>query len=990
MGKIVQLQNKKTGENEYPRTYTKAIIDDQATPLDTLMQNQNDKIAELGSFRGYFTGPSKPTIIYNGIYEYKIVMPTDNNLRIYSQEGILDEFAVNGEEYTINSIRSLVYSMDTKTLSVIRTDNKKTSDIVLFESLGMSSPRGIIAEYYLPKYDVENKLTELQIIAYISGGNKPKFKFGANKIHVTLPFGNSMILFDKKKNRKYTIGITKENNEYEIDVFHALVMDVTEGIFKVVNMTDNLVETNNVYVLLFNKTGHVCDGLLLNYYQEYSDRWSQWTIQDAMSSSYDNIIVKEGSIVFKKGFSLINGTGRYTIYGSGEYTISTLDDLNGERVVRTFVYIDTSLFANSIDVNLDETAFEDVFVVADRVSTNPNYILFAIFYYQTVSGGLVDSLSLNMKRRLDKDILDLKSSTNLSLYFSGSVEPVFKELSDGSLEVKMPIGNNSLRIYDKTFNILKSIKVNGESYNVTNFQCLVFNKDTNSLEVIKFTGDIVVENYIVLLLRNTIGAYSGIMAPYYYKFKDKQGIFDNISIQDAMSNETGTINVEKGVITINKGFSLFMGGKRYPIGTTNPYHIKTLDDLEGARVTRTYVYIDISVLDTSANYLDGDLAKNIFVITKDVKNNRSYILFATFYYQEASGGLIDVYRNKVNDDVVSLYKSKENERNQCRFRSDFNCLLFSDIHASESNMSRIVELANNWGSEYVDVVLNGGDTASNLLTDGYEWYNNQVDKSSVDILAAAGNHDEWIGNNWNWASSLDTYNAIIAPIVSKVEGVVQPSNAASEGKLYYYKDYGKVRVVVLEPTRHDSTVPYWDSEQSLWMKNILEDARVNSLSVICLCHTPFEKEDGVIDESITFNSWLGYKKDLVDDKSTIRFDSLCVIDEALTNVDEFIDKGGKFVCWIAGHTHLDYFVKSKKHERQVMFVTASARYDRAKDTQPSSDESNVLYDCMSYIGVDLDKMWLKILRIGRNIDGFMREKNVLVWDLNNQKVIANY
>lgn len=50
MGRIVQLQNKKTGENEYPRTYTKAIIDDQATPLDTLMQNQNDKIAELGLY----------------------------------------------------------------------------------------------------------------------------------------------------------------------------------------------------------------------------------------------------------------------------------------------------------------------------------------------------------------------------------------------------------------------------------------------------------------------------------------------------------------------------------------------------------------------------------------------------------------------------------------------------------------------------------------------------------------------------------------------------------------------------------------------------------------------------------------------------------------------------------------------------------------------------------------------------------------------------
>ena len=44
----------------------------------------------------------------------------------------------------------------------------------------------------------------------------------------------------------------------------------------------------------------------------------------------------------------------------------------------------------------------------------------------------------------------------------------------------------------------------------------------------------------------------------------------------------------------------------------------------------------------------------------------------------------------------------------------------------------------------------------------------------------------------------------------------------------------------------------------------------------------------------------------------------------------------------------------------------------------------------NYIGIDLDKMWLKILRIGKNLDGFMREKNVLVYDLVNQKVITNY
>lgn len=44
MGTIVQMQSKKTGENQYPRTYTKAVMDDNATPLDTILQMQDDNI----------------------------------------------------------------------------------------------------------------------------------------------------------------------------------------------------------------------------------------------------------------------------------------------------------------------------------------------------------------------------------------------------------------------------------------------------------------------------------------------------------------------------------------------------------------------------------------------------------------------------------------------------------------------------------------------------------------------------------------------------------------------------------------------------------------------------------------------------------------------------------------------------------------------------------------------------------------------------------
>lgn len=48
MGTIVQMQSKKTGENQYPRTYTKAVIDENATPLDTIIQMQDDNIGVSG------------------------------------------------------------------------------------------------------------------------------------------------------------------------------------------------------------------------------------------------------------------------------------------------------------------------------------------------------------------------------------------------------------------------------------------------------------------------------------------------------------------------------------------------------------------------------------------------------------------------------------------------------------------------------------------------------------------------------------------------------------------------------------------------------------------------------------------------------------------------------------------------------------------------------------------------------------------------------
>ena len=106
MGKIVQLQSKKTGENEYPRTYTKAVIDDNGTPLPTLMQLQEDKITELGSevdnvfylFSKEFSTENKFYSAIDGSYSYSSVVASTDLIQIINKE-IFAYCYLGGNEY---------------------------------------------------------------------------------------------------------------------------------------------------------------------------------------------------------------------------------------------------------------------------------------------------------------------------------------------------------------------------------------------------------------------------------------------------------------------------------------------------------------------------------------------------------------------------------------------------------------------------------------------------------------------------------------------------------------------------------------------------------------------------------------------------------------------------------------------------------------------------------------------------------------------------
>ena len=351
--------------------------------------------------------------------------------------------------------------------------------------------------------------------------------------------------------------------------------------------------------------------------------------------------------------------------------------------------------------------------------------------------------------------------------------------------------------------------------------------------------------------------------------------------------------------------------------------------------------------------------------------------------QDAIKAVVKEVRNPVIDviDIVKMYKDKEYARNNLVFKSDFSCFFFSDAHGSANNINRIVTLAKAW-SEYVDCIINGGDTIFNNSGESITWYQNIVNtagQDGVEILTAIGNHDAYTPTGSD--GPLNSYNKYIKPTIDNVPDIVQPANAETVGKCYYYKDYNeKVRVIVLDAYSPNA---YWDSDEEAWLVSVLADAKTNNLAVLCVTHVP-PSEENFTRIPCTFSSVLSVERWVISPG-------------ALSAVQDFIDAGGIFSGWLCGHTHYDVFGYPTGKQGQHMFVTMSARYDYGPDgfddgfdTPRSGDDTKIDYDSFNLVAVDTENSLFKVLRIGVNLDFKMHTKNVLVYDYANREVISNW
>ena len=311
------------------------------------------------------------------------------------------------------------------------------------------------------------------------------------------------------------------------------------------------------------------------------------------------------------------------------------------------------------------------------------------------------------------------------------------------------------------------------------------------------------------------------------------------------------------------------------------------------------------------------------------------------------------------------------------------CLIhFSDVHGDATCLKNVVDYYNHYKS-YIDDVIHTGDTVTTTSENGTEFW---VDTEGAEkILNVIGNHDTRVitdgVTDWTALDMSESYDTYFAPYIENWGAIYE------SGKTYYYKDYTakKIRLIVLD-------IMHQTSEQLAWFVSTLASAKTAGLHVICACHSrahwQFTSYNTTWDDKVHSPEYSGgYSYGDTSGYSGTNYPSNLSNNYA-NAVDDFIDAGGNFVCWLHGHTHYKIFAVLTAHPNQLNIAVANNSrpqyawtyvWARISGTK-SEDDFNV-------VAVDTYSKVLRIMKVGVDYDRYMRHTDVISYDYGNHNIL---
>lgn len=229
---------------------------------------------------------------------------------------------------------------------------------------------------------------------------------------------------------------------------------------------------------------------------------------------------------------------------------------------------------------------------------------------------------------------------------------------------------------------------------------------------------------------------------------------------------------------------------------------------------------------------------------------------------------------------------------------------------------------------------------------------------------------------------------------------------------YYYKDYpdstsGKendvnanVRLIVVDYFDWDEEKPT-DCAQYSWLSNCLKDAKEKEYHVVISSHYPaatVQDGDNIPVSPLNSVDCTFHSLQKRQASNTFHFEAAELVQDFIdTEIEIQLSDGktkkvkGKFVCWLTGHTHLDWFGTLQHFPKQlnVSIGCASSRSSAISVGDMERIVGEKSQDLFNIVSIDTYNKTLKIFRVGANYDSWLRKKDTVCWDYENSKLIYN-
>ncbi len=398
--------------------------------------------------------------------------------------------------------------------------------------------------------------------------------------------------------------------------------------------------------------------------------------------------------------------------------------------------------------------------------------------------------------------------------------------------------------------------------------------------------------------------------------------------------------------------------------------------------------------ESSEIWTDALAAKSCIYVVRSLNENVTHLTKSLVETQKNIEESIQMSDSNIDNAIIAqTYKAGDiaDNYNPLQRNGILTLLHFSDIHGDVSAVRKALEYKEKYGA-YIHDVIHTGDAVTMVNPDTNPFA--AVDGGGT-VINLIGNHDSWSSitiPDYD-LNEQTVYDTMLADYIQSWGVVYQ------EGKTYYYKDYAtqNIRVIFVDSIHWHEYIPIGSdssnknntrvanatnedsSAQKTWFHNTLADAKSKGYAVVCVTHYQ--------PKGVNYLKGTGFCVYRPEESGSIS-DGWFAHEEMFDEVDTFISGGGKFMCWMMGHTHCDVAGTIVNHQDQFMIgidrggITSYSHYDKHITGTPSGHVFNVTT-------FDSVNGFVKISRLGNCFDVYMQSKKTLCYDVVNKKLIYN-